>query len=185
MTSRSTVYLSLGSNLGPRLTNLRTVAAALNEVDGLEIETVSPVYESEAHTRRSDETMPDFLNMVARVKTTHSPHELLDVCLRIEGAKGRIREEGTWLPRSIDIDILVFADQVIDSELLKVPHPRMAERRFVLLPFADIDPSAWVPEPFSSTIAELLRDCPDRLGIRRRYPAHAVFGGEAVSNATR
>lgn len=180
MTSRSTVYLSLGSNLGRRLTNLRTAVRALDRTAGVRVDAASPVYESEAHTRQPDEWMPGFLNLVVRTETDLSPEDLLAVCLSIESAMGRVRDRGTWLPRTVDIDILVFADQVLDSDRLTVPHPRMAERRFVLLPFADLDPDAWVPEPFSTTVSTLLRRCPDRLSIGRRYPAHAVFSEEAA-----
>jgi len=180
VTDRSRVYLSLGSNVGRRLSNLRTAIRSLNDTRGIRVHEVSPVYESVAHTRHPSERMPPFLNAVVRVETDRPPAVLLDACMSIESAHGRLRTEGTWLPRTIDIDILVYADQVLDSQRLKVPHPRMAERRFVLLPFADLDPNAWVPEPFSTTVSTLLLNCPDRLRIDRRYPAHAVFSEEVV-----
>jgi 2-amino-4-hydroxy-6-hydroxymethyldihydropteridine diphosphokinase len=119
--------------------------------------------------------------MVVRIDSRLSPDALLGICLSIETAEGRHRKLGSWLPRTIDIDILAFADYVLNSERLKVPHPRMAERRFVLLPFADLDPDYRVPEPFSATVVELLNDCRDPLRIDRRYSGDAVFsaGGAA------
>lgn len=182
MSEPSKVFLGLGSNLGQRLSNLRDAVRRVSETSGIRVEAASPVYESEAHIRATDPRLADFLNLVIQIETEYAPLSLLDTILAIEGAAGRHREEGTWLPRTIDIDILVFADQVIDSERLKVPHPRMSERRFVLRPFADLAPDAWVPEPFSMTVSALLRICPDQKKITYRYPAHAVFDEEVTGH---
>ncbi|HUF10713.1 MAG TPA: 2-amino-4-hydroxy-6-hydroxymethyldihydropteridine diphosphokinase [Rhodothermales bacterium] len=175
MIEGQTVYLGLGSNLGRRLTHLRRAVLRLNETPGIRVDAVSPVYESEAHTKGSDDKLTEFLNMVVRIHSSRTPEALLDICLSIETAEGRHGKLGSWLPRTIDIDILAFGNYVLDSERLKVPHPRMAERRFVLLPFADLDPDFRVPEPFSATILELLNDCRDPLRIDRRYSRDAVF----------
>lgn len=174
MKERHTAYLGLGSNLGRRLANLRRAVQRLEGVDGVFVRESSAVYESEAHKKNPGDQLSDFLNLVLRIETWRSPHELLDECLALETAEGRDRSVGSWLPRTIDIDILAFADQVLQSERLKVPHPRMAERRFVLLPFADIAPEFKVPEPFSATVSELLSRCTDSLPVIRRYRADAV-----------
>ena len=182
MIEGQTVYLGLGSNLGRRLANLRRAVLRLNETPGIRVDAVSSVYESEAHTKDSDDKLTEFLNMVVRVRSSLSPEALLDICFSIETAEGRHRKLGSWLPRTIDIDILAFADYVLDSERLKVPHPRMAERRFVLLPFADLDPDFRVPEPFSATVLELLNDCRDPLRIDRRYSSDAVIPAGGAPN---
>lgn len=177
-----TAYLGLGSNLGQRLANLRRAVHRIDATPGISVEQVSPVYESEAHTKGSSDGLRDFLNLVVRIDTRLSPAALLDTCLLIETAEGRHRKLGSWLPRTIDIDILAFADHVLDSERLKVPHPRIAERRFVLLPFADLAPDFIVPEPFSASVRDLLDSCRDALRIERRYSGNVVFstGGRAT-----
>lgn len=182
MNEGQTAYLGLGSNLGQRLANLRRAVQRIDAVAGIRVDGVSPVYESEAHTKGPDDGLSDFLNLVVRVDTRLSPAALLEACLFVETAEGRQRARGSWLPRTIDIDILALADHAINSERLKVPHPRMAERRFVLLPFADLDPNFLVPEPFSATVRELLDNCGDTLHIHRRYLGNVVFsaGGRAT-----
>ena len=95
---------------------------------------VSSVYES---SPVGVTAQPDFLNLVAQVKTTYAPQELLAECLRIEADLGRVRRE-RWGPRTIDIDLLLYGDLRIDDESLMVPHPRIRERSFVLTPLAEI-----------------------------------------------
>lgn len=129
-------FLGLGSNLGDRLGNLAQAVRQLNDSPQIEVSQVSSVYET-APVGVSEQ--PDFLNLVATVSTTVTPHELLDRCLAIEQALGRIRRE-RWGPRIIDMDLLVFGDERIDEDRLTLPHPRMAERAFVVIPLAEIDP---------------------------------------------
>jgi 2-amino-4-hydroxy-6-hydroxymethyldihydropteridine diphosphokinase len=126
--------------------------------------------------------MGPFLNLVAQFEHDLEPDEILAACLSVESEGGRCREESTWLPRTIDIDILALHDRTLTTERLTVPHPRIAERRFVLLPFADLNPRFWIPAPFSATVEELLAKCPDHLPITLRYPASAVFpdGGRST-----
>lgn len=97
---------------------------------------VSAVYESKPVGVTAQ---PDFLNLVAQVATTHPPHELLDWCLQVEAGLGRARRE-RWGPRTIDIDLLIYDDVRIDDGKLILPHPRMHERSFVLVPLAEIAP---------------------------------------------
>ena len=124
--------LSLGSNLGDRLADLRLAVAGLGEA----VRAISPVYET-APWGIADQ--PDFLNAAAELSTRLSPRALLDLCLDAERKLKRVREE-RWGPRLIDIDILVFGDRIIHETGLEVPHPRMLERAFVLAPLAEIAP---------------------------------------------
>jgi 2-amino-4-hydroxy-6-hydroxymethyldihydropteridine diphosphokinase len=130
-----TVYLSLGSNVGDREEMLRA-ALRLLESPGLHVVRVSPVYETEPQDFKKQ---PWFLNLVAEIQTGLFPMQLLTRVRRIERELGRKRTVDKG-PRSIDIDILLYGESVIDSEDLVVPHPRMTERRFVLQPLADLAP---------------------------------------------
>lgn len=129
-------YLSLGSNLGDRAANLRAAITQL-EVAGRLI-TVSSLYETQPVDVPDQ---PWFLNCVAAIETDKTPKELLQLALQIEATMGRIRmrEKGA---RNIDIDILLFGDRVVNEPGLKIPHPAMHARRFVLEPLAEIAPGA-------------------------------------------
>lgn len=146
-----TVYLSLGSNTGNRETNLR---AAL---DRLGPRRVSPIYESEPVEYT---TQPFFLNLVAETETDLMPLQYLAFTQRIERELGRVRGIPKG-PRAIDIDILTFGTHLIQTPDLQVPHPRMHERRFVLVPFADLAPNLCHPVT-RRTIREMLDALPDR-----------------------
>jgi 2-amino-4-hydroxy-6-hydroxymethyldihydropteridine diphosphokinase len=130
-----TAYLSLGSNVGDRKRMLGE-ALRLLEAPNLHVVRVSPVYETEPQDLKNQ---PWFLNLVAEVQTGLFPMQLLTRTQKIESKLGRKRtlDKG---PRSIDIDILLYGESVIDAKDLVVPHPRMAERRFVLQPLADLAP---------------------------------------------
>jgi 2-amino-4-hydroxy-6-hydroxymethyldihydropteridine diphosphokinase len=130
-----TTYLSLGSNVGDR-EHMLGEALRLLESPGLHVVRVSPVYETEPQEFKNQ---PWFLNLVAEIQTSLFPMQLLTRLRKIERKLGRKRtvEKG---PRSIDIDILLYGESVIDSQDLVVPHPRMHERRFVLQPLADLAP---------------------------------------------
>lgn len=130
------VYLGLGSNLGDRSVHLAEALRQLNGSPLIEVSAVSSVYETEPVGVKEQ---PPFLNLVVSASTTLSPHELLDRCLDIERSLGRIRRE-RWGPRTIDIDMLLYGDIAADDERLVLPHPRMAERGFVVIPLAEIAP---------------------------------------------
>ena len=133
-------YLSLGSNLGDRAANLRAAVAQLDTAGRLLA--VSAFYETQPVDVPDQ---PWFLNCVAAIETMKTPRELLQFALRIEAAMGRLRmrEKG---PRKIDIDIVLFGDRVVDEPGLKIPHPAMHERRFVLEPLVEIAPEARHPD---------------------------------------
>lgn len=129
-------YIGLGANLGEREETIRAAVAKLPGVVA-----VSPLRETDP-VGVTDQ--PRFLNGVAALETELAPRELLDVLLAIERRLGRERRE-RWGPRTIDLDLLLYGDEVIDEDGLKIPHPRLHERRFVLEPLADLAPQLVVP----------------------------------------
>ncbi len=144
-----TAYLSLGSNLGDRAANLRAAVAQM-EMAG-RLLAVSALYETQPVELPNQ---PWFLNCVAAIETDKTPRELLQLALQVEAAMGRLRmrEKGA---RNIDIDLLLFGDRIVDEPGLKIPHPAMHRRRFVLEPLVEIAPEARHPE-LGKTARELL-----------------------------
>lgn len=137
----STVTLALGSNLGDRLANLQRA------VDDLAAEGVHPLASSriwETDPVGGPPDQPAYLNAVVRARTDLAPDQVLAAVHRVEDSLGRTREI-RWGPRSIDVDILLVDDLVSDDPDLTIPHPRLAERAFVVLPLLDIDPDPVVP----------------------------------------
>lgn len=133
----STAYLGLGGNLGDRRHYLSAAVLALNSEAGLRVEKISSVYET-APVGVVDQ--PDFYNLVVEVATTLTAHELLARCLAIEKKLGRVRLE-RWGPRTIDLDVLWYDNVTLNDGDLTLPHPRMKERAFVLVPLAEIAPT--------------------------------------------
>lgn len=133
------VYLSIGTNMGERFENLQHAIRLLMSTEGVEVVRISSIYETAA-VGYTDQA--DFLNIVVYVKTVRAPMEMLEICQSIENELGRIRVF-RWGPRIIDLDILLYNQENIETESLTVPHPRMAERAFVLVPLIEITP---IPE---------------------------------------
>ena len=131
-------YLGIGSNLGDRLSYLQLAVDHLGASDGVTLVGVSPVYET---APVGGPEQPDYLNAVVAVDTTLTPHDLLGVAQAIEAAAERVRTV-RWGPRTLDVDVLLVGDERVDTPDLVVPHPRMAERAFVVVPLADLD-AAW------------------------------------------
>ncbi len=161
-----TAFLSLGSNLGDRLQHLQNALHGLSGA-GVEIQRVSPVYRTAAHTLDPGETQPDYFNAVAEVGVRRSPLELLHLAKTLEQRAGRDLSARTWAPRPLDIDLLTVADETLRSLSLTLPHPRIAERRFVLRPWADVAPNLVVPSPFDATVFALFRRCADTESVKR------------------
>ncbi len=136
-------FLSLGTNLGDRIDQLRRGCEQLQQ-EGVHIVSRSSVYETEP-VGFLDQS--DFLNQVVRVETAASAQDLLAICKRIERDHGRAASGVRFGPRPLDIDILLYDDCIVDSEALAIPHPRMTQRRFMLVPLVEIDPD--VRDPIS------------------------------------
>jgi len=167
----STAYVSLGSNLGDRAGNLLLAVRGMLDA-GLVLGRLSSVYETDAVQKFSQTAapeMPPYLNMVAELRTPLPPPEqLLARLLRIEYALGRTREIPGG-PRTIDLDLLFFGDQVRTTEYLTLPHPRLHLRRFVLEPLAELAPQLIHPT-LHKTVSELLTGIGDE-GKVNRWPA--------------
>jgi 2-amino-4-hydroxy-6-hydroxymethyldihydropteridine diphosphokinase len=143
-------WIGLGSNLGDRREHLMNAVRALREIPGLHVEAISSVYETAA----VGPPQPMYLNAVIRMSTSLSPFALLGVLHGIEDAAGRVREE-RWGPRTLDLDLLLVDDLVITTPNLTLPHPRLAERNFVLVPLNELNPEAKHPV-LDRSVAELL-----------------------------
>lgn len=154
------VYVALGTNLGDRQANLQTALDRLGAV--VTIRMVSPVYETEPWGVTDQ---PKFLNMAVVGETALEPDALLAALKRIEGDMGRT-ETVRYGPRVIDLDILFYDDRVVHNAQLEIPHPRLAERRFVLAPLADIAPDFKHPV-LGLSVRELLGRLPDEGDVRR------------------
>ncbi|MFC8666440.1 MULTISPECIES: 2-amino-4-hydroxy-6-hydroxymethyldihydropteridine diphosphokinase [Streptomyces] len=155
--------LSLGSNLGNRLETLQGAIDALEDTPGVRIKAVSPVYETEPWGVAPG-SQPTYFNAVIVLKTTLPPSSLLERAHAVEEAFHRVRDE-RWGPRTIDVDIVAYADVVSDDPVLTLPHPRAHERAFVLAPWYDVEPEAQLPG--RGPVAHLLADVP-REGVAPR-----------------
>lgn len=153
----SEAYLLIGGNLGDRAEHLKAAIQGIIQNCGAVLNS-SSVYETAAWGVAAQ---PDFLNQVLRIETSLSPHELLKRILMIEQSIGRIRREKNGA-RNIDIDILYFDNLVIDEEGLKIPHPRIAQRRFVLKPLSEIA-GGWKDPVLGKTVNSMLQECTDPL----------------------
>jgi 2-amino-4-hydroxy-6-hydroxymethyldihydropteridine diphosphokinase len=156
-------YVGLGSNLGDRAGYLLLAVRGMLDV-GLDVIRLSSIYETEAVEY---ENQPPFLNMVAELRgsTLPSPDQMMARLLRIEHALGRTRDVRMG-PRTIDLDLLIFKDHRADTEFLTIPHPRIASRKFVLIPLNELVPNLVHPV-LGKTVSELLAQTKDRSNVAR------------------
>lgn len=147
--------IALGSNLGNSLQTLEAAVAALAQTPKIALQARSQWYQ----TKAVGPPQPDYLNGCVLLTTTLNPHALLQVLLDIEKQFGRVRRE-RWGPRTLDLDLLLYADRVLHTPDLQIPHPRMTERAFVLIPLAEIAPD-WIEPVSGKAIADLVQtvDC--------------------------
>lgn len=165
----SVVYLSIGTNLGEKEKNISNSLELLRGLAG-EIFQLSSIYQTESWGFKSKD---DFLNIVAGVKTSLTPYKLLDTIHTIEEKLGRSRGNIQYVSRVIDIDILLYGNKVIDGKALKIPHPRMTERRFVLVPLCEIA-SDLIHPLLKKSFSGLLRECEDKGKVLKFRPPMAL-----------
>jgi 2-amino-4-hydroxy-6-hydroxymethyldihydropteridine diphosphokinase len=156
-----TAYIGLGSNLGDRLGYLQSAVDRLHETTGIRVTRVSRVYET-APVGVTEQ--PDFLNLVAELRTTLSAEAILDVLLSVERSLRRVRLV-RWGPRTIDLDLLLYGEETINRPSLIVPHPRMTERAFVLVPLGELAGNHRIPGT-DATVGEWIARLPAEEGIR-------------------
>ncbi len=158
----NTVYLILGCNIGDKFKNLERVVEVISEKAGIIIKK-SNIYETAAW---GNVNQPDFLNQALCIETPFSATDLLKILLSIEQSLGRTRNEQKWMERTMDIDILFYNNAIIDSIDLKVPHPYLHLRKFVLVPMAEIAAN-FVHPVLKKNITTLLEDSSDDLRITK------------------
>ncbi len=160
-----TAYIGLGSNLGDRATNLDLGVQGMTE-SGIEVIRLSSIYETEPFETFAQ---PQYLNMVAEVRSALlNPEELMSRLLQVETSLGRTRQISQG-PRSIDLDLLLYGDATSDTDSLKLPHPQLHRRRFVLVPLAELAPGLVHPT-LNKTVGELLASLSDEADINLWNP---------------
>lgn len=164
MSSTVRAVLALGSNLGERSDTLSHAVAELVDRDAVRLCQVSQVVQTKPVGGPGDQ--PDFLNMVMEVETSLEPLELLRHCQAVENSHHRVREV-RWGPRTLDVDIITYGELAMDSEELTIPHPRAAERAFVLQPWSWMDPAATLN---GVPVGELAQQAGDLAGLEPYDP---------------
>ena len=154
MTERVIAYIGLGSNLDQPAQQLETAFTALNKISNSRVVNRSSLYSSKP---MGPADQPDYVNAVAELETALDPQHLLLAMQAIELLQGRDRSGERWGPRTLDLDLLLYGDEVIDTENLQVPHPGITERDFVLIPLAEIAPDVIVPG--QPPMKQLLKAC--------------------------
>jgi 2-amino-4-hydroxy-6-hydroxymethyldihydropteridine diphosphokinase len=155
------VFISTGTNQGNRLTNLQKAKEQCEHFFG-EAKLSSSIYETAAWGITNQNA---FLNQVLLFDTAFNPNEILDILLQIEKGMGRIRDV-KWGPRKIDLDILFIDEKIIDTSGLKVPHPQIPNRKFILIPMVEIA-ADFIHPTLHKSMAILLQDCEDELDVRK------------------
>ncbi|WP_260259893.1 2-amino-4-hydroxy-6-hydroxymethyldihydropteridine diphosphokinase [Vibrio intestinalis] len=155
-----TAYIAIGSNLADPVSQANDAIEALKTLPRSEFLAASQLYSS---TPMGPQNQPDYINAVAAIKTELTPLELLDCTQAIELEQGRVRKDERWGPRTLDLDIILYGNEVMDSERLTIPHYGMREREFVLYPLAEIAPNLQLPD--GTELQQLLTQV-DRNGLR-------------------
>ena len=156
------VYLGIGSNIGDKEINIFTAIAALDVRDEISVKRTASIYEIEPMYKTDQ---PIFFNTVVELETTLLPESMLQVCQGIELMLGRPQNHKKNEPRVIDLDILAYETKSVDIINLKIPHPQLFARKFVLVPWAEISPDFMVQD-YGRSVSELLSLCPDTSSVR-------------------
>ncbi|WP_369310245.1 2-amino-4-hydroxy-6-hydroxymethyldihydropteridine diphosphokinase [Providencia rettgeri] len=149
------VYIAVGSNLGEPLKQAQQAIAALDAIPSSRVTATSPIYRTKP---LGPQDQPDFLNLAVLLETTLEPEALLNYTQQIELDLGRVRKDERWGPRTLDLDIMLFGDRVINTPRLTVPHYGLKEREFMLYPLSDIAPTLVFPD--GETLSERLTHVP-------------------------
>ena len=152
-------YIGIGSNQAEPIEQAKQAIMALSNITSTKLISCSSLYCS---APMGPQDQPDYINAVAKLETTLSAIELLDALQEIEQSQGRVRKKNRWGPRTLDLDIILYADQKIDSERLIIPHYGMQEREFVLYPLFEIAPELQLPN--GTSLSEILKGC-DKNGL--------------------
>ena len=138
----TTAYIGIGSNVGDRVVFARRAVAELGEAPGVRVDAVSSLYET---SPVGGPPQRSYVNLVVRIETDLEPRGLLETCKGIEARLGREPTDMRWGPRVVDLDILTFGSEKVNESDLEIPHPRLRDRRFVLVPLLELDPEASDP----------------------------------------
>ncbi|USD64819.1 2-amino-4-hydroxy-6-hydroxymethyldihydropteridine diphosphokinase [Vibrio sp. SCSIO 43136] len=152
-------YIAIGSNLNDPVSQAQQAIEALKSIPNSRLVSCSSLYSS---TPMGPSDQPDYINAVALIETELTPLQLLDCTQAIEQEHGRVRKDERWGPRTLDLDIILYGNEVLDSERLTIPHYGMKVREFVLYPLAEITPNLVLPD--GTQLAKLLRQV-DRNGL--------------------
>jgi 2-amino-4-hydroxy-6-hydroxymethyldihydropteridine diphosphokinase len=150
-----TTYIGLGSNLNNPVQQVTQAISALSQLDSLSLNNVSSLYQGPP---MGPTDQPDYVNAVAEIATALTPDELLEVLQRIENVHGRVRSSQHWGARTLDLDILLYGDKTIKTDVLTIPHSGLYERAFVLYPLKEIA-SSELSIPGYGTLGQLLANC--------------------------
>jgi 2-amino-4-hydroxy-6-hydroxymethyldihydropteridine diphosphokinase len=156
------VFLGIGSNLGNREYNLEQAVERIEEYIGQVLKS-SSIYITEPWGFKAEE---EFLNIVVKIETKLTPSGILGRILMIESLLGRVRDREKYSSRLIDIDILLYEDIIVEEEILKIPHPLLHKRRFVLVPLCEIE-SEMIHPVLNKSLAELLESCEDKSEVKK------------------
>ena len=156
--------MSIGSNVGDRVSFCRRAVDALRESPAVVVRAVSSLYET---SPMGGPPQRSYVNLVTELETSLSPRELLDTCKSIERRLGREASDIRWGPRVADLDILTFGDEKVNEPDLEIPHPRIAERRFVLVPLLEIDPNG--ADPWGARYADFLDEAEGDVELLERF----------------
>lgn len=162
---KTKAILALGGNLGDKRATLEAAISEIAALEGTKLKVASELYESVALTLEGpDAEQPSYLNAVVEIATSLKPKQLLAKLNEIENKFGRVRL-ARWAPRTLDIDIITFGHELIETKQLVVPHPRAHERSFVLVPWLSIDPDAFIPG--RGKVADLVAELKDTVAVAK------------------